>query len=134
MSTKDNDIKMQLKILQELKQIDSSLVSLKEAFEELKKEGDLTDDDISVILEEFERFASGKELQMEDVRNDLRRIYERYFSKFGERAIVPVKGGVCSGCFIAIPPMRQDKIRAMDEIIYCENCGRILIWDDESEG
>jgi predicted nucleic acid-binding Zn-ribbon protein len=132
MTDKPSDIKEQLRILQELKKIDSSLVALTKAFEELKKDGDLTDDDITEILREFESFSSGKESQMEDVRNDLLRVYERYFSKFGERAIVPVKGGVCSGCFIAIPPMRLDKIRAMDEIIYCENCGRILVWEEDS--
>ncbi|MCP4230464.1 MAG: hypothetical protein GY771_10010 [bacterium] len=133
MTDKPSDIKEQLRILQELKKIDSSLVALTKAFEELKKDGDLTDDDIKEILNEFESFSSGKESQMEDVRNDLLRVYERYFSKFGERAIVPVKAGVCGGCFIAIPPMRQDKIRAMDEIIYCENCGRILVWEEGAE-
>ncbi len=131
MTDKSDGFKDQIRILQELKTIDSSLTALTKAFEELKKDGDLTDEDIAEILQEFESFASGKEVKMEDVRNDLRRIYERYFSKFGERAIVPVKNGVCSGCFISIPPMRQDKIRAMDEIIYCENCGRILVWEDD---
>jgi hypothetical protein len=131
MTDKSAGFKDQIRILQELKTIDSSLTALTKAFEELKKDGDLTDDDIAEILREFESFASGKEIKMEDVRNDLRRIYERYFSKFGERAIVPVKNGVCSGCFISIPPMRQDKIRAMDEIIYCENCGRILVWEED---
>jgi len=131
MTDKPDSFKDQIRILQELKTIDSSLTALTKAFEELKKDGDLTDEDIAEILREFESFASGKEIKMEDVRNDLRRIYERYFSKFGERAIVPVKNGVCSGCFISIPPMRQDKIRAMDEIIYCENCGRILVWEDD---
>lgn len=131
MSDKPEGFKDQIRILQELKKIDSSLTALTKAFEELKKEDDLTDEDIAIILTEFESFTSGKEIKMEDVRKDLLRIYERYFSKFGERAIVPVKGGVCSGCFISIPPMRQDKIRAMDEIIYCENCGRILVWEED---
>ncbi len=131
MSDKPEGFKDQIRILQELKKIDSSLNALNKAFEELKKEDDFTDEDIAIILTEFESFTSGKEIRMEDVRNDLLRIYERYFSKFGERAIVPVKGGVCSGCFISIPPMRQDKIRAMDEIIYCENCGRILVWEED---
>lgn len=131
MTDKSDEFKDQIRILQELKTIDSSLTALTKAFEELKKDGDLTDEDIAEILQEFESFASGKEVKMENVRNDLRRIYERYFSKFGERAIVPVKDGVCSGCFISIPPMRQDKIRTMDEIIYCENCGRILVWEED---
>jgi len=120
-----------LEILRELRSIDHSLVSLKTAFEKLKAAGELTDDDIDVILEEFEGFATGKGSQLEKIRNDLRALYERYYQKYHDRAIVHVKSGVCQGCFVTIPPMRLDIIRRMDSIEFCENCGRILIWEDD---
>ncbi len=127
------EMKEQLKILQELRNIDKSLSSLMKAFEELKNAGELTDEDIDFILSEFEGFATGKDKKIEDIRNDLRSLYKRYYSKFAERAIVPVKNGVCTGCYVTIPPMRIDRIRAMDSLEICENCGRILIWEDNSE-
>lgn len=127
------EMKNQLKVLQELRNIDKSLSSLIGAFEELKGAGELTDEDIDFILQEFEDFATGKDKKMEDIRNDLRSLYKRYYSKFSERAIVPVKNGVCTGCYVTIPPMRIDLIRAMDTLEICENCGRILIWEEDSE-
>jgi predicted nucleic acid-binding Zn-ribbon protein len=127
----DRDISRDLDVLRELRNIDESLIALKAAFEKLKSAGELTDDDIDVIIEEFERFVTGKVSQLDKVRNDLRALYERYFEKYHYRAIVPVKGGVCQGCFVTIPPMRLDIIRRMDSIEFCENCGRILIWEEE---
>jgi len=136
LSTKDaddgkKDNRPDLEVLRELRNIDRSLVSLKMAFEKLKAAGELTDDDIDVILEEFEGFASGKGSQLDKIRNDLRALYERYYQKYHDRAIVQVKGGVCQGCFVMIPPMRLDIIRRMDSIEFCENCGRILIWEED---
>lgn len=127
------EMKNQLRVLQELRNIDKSLSSLIGAFEELKGAGELNDEDIDFILQEFEDFATGKDKKMEDIRNDLRSLYKRYYSKFSERAIVPVKNGVCTGCYVTIPPMRIDLIRAMDTLEICENCGRILIWEEDSE-
>ena len=127
----NRDTSMDLDVLRELRNIDQSLVSLKAAFEKLKSAGDLTDDDIDVIMKEFEGFVTGKVSQLDNVRNDLRALYERYYEKYHDRAIVPVKGGVCYGCFVTIPPMRLDIIRRMDSIEFCENCGRILIWEEE---
>jgi len=122
---------LDLDVLRELRNIDQSLVSLKAAFEKLKSAGDLTDDDIDVIMQEFENFVTGKVSQLDKVRNGLRALYERYYEKYHDRAIVSVKGGVCHGCFVTIPPMRLDIIRRMDSIEFCENCGRILIWEEE---
>ncbi len=127
---RSRDPSVDLDVLRELRNIDASLMSLKEAFEKLKSAGDLTDDDIDVIMQEFENFVTGKVSQLDQVRNDLRALYERYYKKYHDRAIVSVKGGVCQGCFVTIPPMRLDIIRRMDSIEFCESCGRILIWED----
>ena len=129
---KKRDTGMDLDVLRELRNIDQSLISLKAAFEKLKSAGDLTDDDIDVIMQEFENFISGKVTQLDKVRNDLRALYERYYEKYHDRAIVSVQGGVCHGCYVTIPPTRLDIIRRMDSIEFCESCGRILIWEEEA--
>jgi predicted nucleic acid-binding Zn-ribbon protein len=125
------DISVDLDILRELRNIDHSLVSLNAGFERLKGAGELTDDEIDVILQEFEDFVTGKSTRLDKVRNDLRALYERYYRKYADRAIVQVRSGVCQGCFVTIPAMRLDIIRRMDSIEFCENCGRILIWEED---
>ena len=128
---KTKGMREELTVFREIRKIDQSLMSLKTAFENLKTTGELTDGDIDIILEEFENFATGRVTKLDKVRKDLRALYERYYQKYHARAIVPVRGGVCQGCFVTIPPMRLDIIRRMDSLEVCENCGRILIWEED---
>lgn len=50
--------------------------------------------------------------------------YERV-AKFYERAIVPVTGNLCLGCFVTLPTSYQS-MQNKDSILTCESCGRIL--------
>lgn len=55
-------------------------------------------------------------------------LYERVAKRFG-RAVVPVQGRVCLGCFMALPTQHIGIEKNDDERIEtCENCGRILYW------
>jgi predicted nucleic acid-binding Zn-ribbon protein len=51
--------------------------------------------------------------------------YERV-SKSYERAIVPVTGNLCLGCFVTLPTSYQSLQSKSSTILTCENCGRIL--------
>jgi predicted nucleic acid-binding Zn-ribbon protein len=54
------------------------------------------------------------------------RTYERAAKRY-RQAIVPVKGGVCLGCFVKLPT--ETACRGQEDLIKtCENCGRILYW------
>jgi predicted nucleic acid-binding Zn-ribbon protein len=44
------------------------------------------------------------------------------------RAVVPVVGGICQGCRVALQAAIVHRVRASsDELVTCTNCGRILI-------
>jgi len=43
----------------------------------------------------------------------------------------PVKYS-CRGCFKQLPPQKVVEIRRGDKLIFCENCGRILMWDTDN--
>jgi hypothetical protein len=52
--------------------------------------------------------------------------YERAHQRYG-RAVVAVRGRVCSGCFVTLPTIARP--RAAEEALHvCESCGRILYW------
>ena len=55
-------------------------------------------------------------------------LYERMRKRFG-RAVVPVEGQVCLGCFMALPTKNVGVSGSRDDRVEtCENCGRILYW------
>lgn len=52
--------------------------------------------------------------------------FRRLTEKFG-RAVVPVIGNACTGCFAQIPASFVSKTNA-GRLQRCESCGRILYW------
>ncbi len=52
--------------------------------------------------------------------------FRRLTKKFG-RAVVPVIGNSCTGCFAQIPTSFVSKTNA-GRLQRCESCGRILYW------
>lgn len=51
----------------------------------------------------------------------------------GGVAVVRVEKGSCGGCFRKLAPQRRMEIRRQNQIIRCENCGRIVVWKEEVE-
>jgi len=61
-------------------------------------------------------------------------IYNRVHKVRGGDVVVPVKKRACGSCYKALPPHMIQEIKRGDQIITCDNCGRMLIWiDGESE-
>ena len=52
--------------------------------------------------------------------------YRRLVDRTG-RAVVPVVGSSCTGCFSAIPHAFVSSTNA-NQLMQCEGCGRILYW------
>ena len=58
--------------------------------------------------------------------------YERVKKGRGDQVIVTIKKRACTGCYKGIPPQKIQEIRKGDRIFTCDNCGRILIWTEDS--
>lgn len=50
--------------------------------------------------------------------------YERLSRSYG-RAVVPVTGNLCLGCFVTLPTS-YSSLKDKESLLTCENCGRIL--------
>lgn len=57
--------------------------------------------------------------------------YERIRKVKGATTVVSVNKYACGGCFSSIPPQKVVEIRSMNQIITCESCGRILVYEGE---
>jgi len=74
-----------------------------------------------------------RKMIMVDVDSRMLRTYERVRGKNRGLAVVAVQKEACGGCFERLPPHCIQKIRRDEEIIFCENCGSILAWDEEGQ-
>jgi predicted nucleic acid-binding Zn-ribbon protein len=58
-------------------------------------------------------------------------VYERVRRGKGGTVVVTVRKRSCSACHNALTPQRVQEIRREDRIHTCDNCGRLLYWDNE---
>ena len=54
--------------------------------------------------------------------------YERIRTSRDGRAVMPIQKGACGGCYRAQPPQMLQEARRGDRLLFCDGCGRILIW------
>lgn len=60
------------------------------------------------------------------VADNVRNKYERLFKSKGGNVVVGVEHGACGGCHMRLPAQSLVLCRAAEELVTCDNCGRIL--------
>lgn len=91
----------------------------------------------SLLLKELEiQIQNGeKELQIIESKIDINHVNRfNTLRNTRQNSIVAVKNNICSGCNMRIPTNLNDILKAKNEVIYCESCGRMLYYiDNKSE-
>jgi hypothetical protein len=78
-----------------------------------------------------DRLSADRERSVAGLPKDILTAYQRIFQGRSGRAIVTVEQHACGGCGAPLPPQLVNEVRKMDELITCETCGRILVWNQE---
>lgn len=56
--------------------------------------------------------------------------YEKLCRGKGGLAIVPLEGSSCGGCHMNLPPQIVSEVKKGKRFVVCENCNRILYWEE----
>jgi len=59
----------------------------------------------------------------------LRRFYLILERRQG-RAVVPVRDGSCSGCYMHLPPQLANEVQRSASLVTCPHCSRVLYWEE----
>lgn len=79
-----------------------------------------------------ERLSTGRAQQAATRRAvppALLQTYDSLRPRRGGRAVARLDGDTCAACLVAVPPLKAEAAREGNELVYCENCGRLL-WSD----
>lgn len=134
-----------------INELENKIIQMEESIESLAKSNDEIEQQLKQLHTDYEE--SNSELQEKisassEEENILRQerdivkkkltiqqlsSYERIRQAKKGMAVASCNGGVCSGCYSFIPPQKVVEIRNMQKLYYCESCGRILVWDKNSE-
>jgi uncharacterized protein len=77
--------------------------------------------DIEEALQEIDRKIEELEAELPPA---VRSRYGRLST--GGRAVVPMIGGICYGCFVSIPTAITAEVVLHSGLLTCDNCGRFL--------
>ncbi len=79
-----------------------------------------------------EELVKEKEKVLPRIPQDELALYQQISRKKNGIALSPVNDEFCSMCHMRIRPQVINELKARKVIILCENCGRILYWDENS--
>jgi predicted nucleic acid-binding Zn-ribbon protein len=96
---------------------------LKREEAEIHTESRSLEGDITVLRNEREDARAS-------VTETNRTLYHRIISKTRNRALAPVVGRKCQGCFVEQPTNDYSTLQIGKEIVLCRQCSRILYVED----
>jgi len=59
--------------------------------------------------------------------------YERIRKGKNGYAVVPIANGCCSSCYRNLPPQTIIEIKKMNQLIFCQTCGCLLVYKNNEE-
>lgn len=65
------------------------------------------------------------------VPEDVLARYRRILKSKRDVAVVPIRHGACGGCHMKVTPQTSLSAKAADQLVSCDNCGRLIYWADE---
>jgi predicted nucleic acid-binding Zn-ribbon protein len=88
------------------------------------------DNKVKAIDEQLNALESERGKLAGDIDEDLRERYERLFASKGDAAVVPLEHEVCMGCHMKITTQTAVRVKGEQEVVSCEQCGRILYHEE----
>ncbi len=89
------------------------------------------EDSIAVLEDRIKVLTSQRAMILPSVPKSSLGRYERVLEHTDGLAIVPVKDGVCGGCYMNVPAQVANQIKMNKELVFCETCARIIYLEDD---
>jgi predicted nucleic acid-binding Zn-ribbon protein len=110
------------------KEIKESTEKHSQEEEKLTKEKSTIDHKKRELEKEIKELVQEKEKLLNQIPPSQSKLYTDLLRKKNGIALSPVKGEFCSMCHMRVRPQVINELKVEKEIIFCENCGRILYW------
>ena len=92
-------------------------------------------DELEVMLgtmqEQIDEVEKSREVVAKSIDAQLLQTYKRKKGRRGIR-VAAVRKNACGACYYQMPAQTLNEVRLGDRVIYCESCGAIMVWDEQS--
>jgi predicted nucleic acid-binding Zn-ribbon protein len=127
----------ELATLQEVDALDKKAGELQEKLEAEEEKLRKIKKDVSHKTDDYERELQELEDRKEKLRaqidDEILDSYDRLLASKGNNAVVKVRDRICLGCHTQLTKQTENELMRCKDIIYCHNCGRILVMDEKEK-
>jgi len=81
---------------------------------------------LNSTIEQLKHLESNRKTNICQLDSVLFQRYEQLGKTRENPVVLPISNGICDGCNVKVPPSLIARVRRGEEIVYCENCTRIL--------
>ena len=131
---------------QKIDQLEEEIISLMLSSDDIEKEikestekhrqeeAKLSEEKVAInqkkqeLEKEIKELTQEKEKLLSKIPPSQSKLYDDLLRKKNGIALSPVKDDFCSMCHMRVRPQVLNELKVEKEIIFCENCGRILYW------
>jgi len=123
----------ELEVMEALEPLDEELSGLNASAASTREEIILSSEQLAIAEAAIDAEAvvirAGRDELAVRVAPELTASYETLRAKLGGIGAAHVVGGTCSGCHLRVPAGELHRLRhsAPDSVVYCDQCGRILV-------
>jgi predicted nucleic acid-binding Zn-ribbon protein len=110
---------------------DESMIQLQES--EIAEKSAKINAEKEAKLSEIDGLRSEEEKASSGIDKDVLFKFERIIRSKQGLGIVPVKGYVCTGCYMILPAQFVNEVRSGNKIIFCPYCSRVLYYQETEE-
>lgn len=112
-------------------EIDKEKVVVAEREKEYLNKKEEIEDEISILKDRVKVLTGQRNLIAPDIDPTILVQYEKILGHKEGRAIVPVNGTSCGGCFMNVMPQTFNQIKMKTELVRCEYCSRYIYVEED---
>lgn len=120
----------EIELMEQAEQAQKEAARLTKEAEAAKKLSDEQHTQLGAREQNLEKELAGLQSNREELASavdaGVRARYERLVKSRGENVLVGVEHGVCGGCHMKLPPQTLVACQSDQDLVTCNNCGRIL--------
>ncbi|KUJ96815.1 MAG: hypothetical protein XD41_0175 [Desulfonauticus sp. 38_4375] len=111
----------------DLDELESKEDELKSKIEVLEKENITALDEVKA---EIARLEKEREESCALIPPPILARYKFIRDRLSQPVVVAVSNGVCTGCYISVPPQTYVELQKGEQILNCPNCQRLIYWEE----
>ncbi len=123
-----------LKLMENMDNLSKEIKNAEKELEEAKKAFEKKKEELNRKLKEIEDKLKSKKEERQKLSSKIDKKvlnrYERIRAIRNGIGIANVNKGYCSGCHAVVPPQIINEVRKGEKLIICQQCGRILFWEE----